>query len=243
MLSKQDIRTVLVFDTSLQGLSCGLVCFQKDSLETPGVFTVMRPMPRGQSETLIPDIQRLLGYAGCNFASLDLVVSTLGPGAFTGLRIGLSVAKAFRMTLDCPVIGLATPDILARQYCHLYPQNENRIRVVLVKKRQDFYTSLYDHTAKPLEEPGSHDIETLADGITENDVVIGDGTKRFIQAVPPLENQCEGGFDLIDPLIMAKTGVEKCEAAETAIGTALEPIYLRGADVSKSQKNYRVLSK
>jgi tRNA threonylcarbamoyladenosine biosynthesis protein TsaB len=66
------------------------------------------PMERGQAEALIPLIESVLARAGARLAELDLIAVTVGPGGFTGLRIGLAAARGFALATGVPVIGVTS---------------------------------------------------------------------------------------------------------------------------------------
>jgi tRNA threonylcarbamoyladenosine biosynthesis protein TsaB len=65
------------------------------------------------SETLMPMVDRVLKDAGITAESLDVIAVTIGPGSFTGLRIGLAAAKGLAMAADKPLIGISTLEALA----------------------------------------------------------------------------------------------------------------------------------
>ena len=64
------------------------------------------------SQELLPAIARLVQGAGLRLADLEGIVVGTGPGAFTGLRVGLAIAKTLAHELDRPVVGIATSDAL-----------------------------------------------------------------------------------------------------------------------------------
>ena len=65
-------------------------------------------MDKGHAEALLPLIERVVAQAGGGFASLDRIVVTVGPGSFTGIRVGLSAARAIGLAIERPVIGVTT---------------------------------------------------------------------------------------------------------------------------------------
>lgn len=72
-----------------------------------------REMPTGQAEALLPMIEALMTAAGLQFADLSKIAVTIGPGSFTGARIGLSAARGFRLSLGVPVVTLTSLAVMA----------------------------------------------------------------------------------------------------------------------------------
>jgi tRNA threonylcarbamoyladenosine biosynthesis protein TsaB len=73
-------------------------------------------MDRGHAEALVPMVGRVMREAGLGFEDLDRVVTTVGPGSFTGLRVGIAAARGFALAADKPVVGVSTLDALAAPY-------------------------------------------------------------------------------------------------------------------------------
>ncbi len=69
--------------------------------------------PRGQGERLLPMLADVLDEAGCRYADLAALAVTLGPGSFTGLRIGLATARALALAAGLPIIGRTAFEVVA----------------------------------------------------------------------------------------------------------------------------------
>src|SRR5262249_57142025 len=67
-----------------------------------------RGMARGHAEQLTPLVARVMNEAGLEFADLDRIAVTTGPGSFTGLRVGISAARGIALAAGKPAIGLST---------------------------------------------------------------------------------------------------------------------------------------
>ena len=65
-------------------------------------------------ETLLPHVQHVLAQAGVSPGELGLIAAGLGPGSFTGLRVGVATAKGLALALGVPIIGVCTLRVLAR---------------------------------------------------------------------------------------------------------------------------------
>lgn len=98
---------VLSIDTALKG--CAAALWRNG--ET--VARILEPMDKGQAERLAPLVAQLLADAGIGPAQLDRIAVTTGPGAFTGLRVGLAFARSFGLALERPVLGFSTLEVLA----------------------------------------------------------------------------------------------------------------------------------
>jgi tRNA threonylcarbamoyladenosine biosynthesis protein TsaB len=72
------------------------------------------PMSRGHQERLAPQVAELMAAAGADFAGLERIAVTVGPGSFTGLRVGLAFAKGLALALDRPCIGVGVLAALAQ---------------------------------------------------------------------------------------------------------------------------------
>jgi tRNA threonylcarbamoyladenosine biosynthesis protein TsaB len=111
-------------------------------------------MERGQSETLAPMIAAVMTEAGAAYANLDGVAVTIGPGAFTGVRIGLSTARALALAAGVPCIGVTTLEAMAAGV----PAGLRRGRLLLVvldAKRRDLYAQAFSMDLTPLGEPAA----------------------------------------------------------------------------------------
>jgi tRNA threonylcarbamoyladenosine biosynthesis protein TsaB len=95
---------VLAIDTALGACSaCILEAGNGEPLAQESI-----PMERGHAEALLPMIDRVASQVEGGFASLDRVAVTVGPGSYTGLRVGIAAARGIGIAADVPVIGVAT---------------------------------------------------------------------------------------------------------------------------------------
>lgn len=94
---------VLALDTALGATSVAVIDFPGGEVQASASQT----MERGHAEVLIPQVRDVMAAVPGGFASLDRIVTTVGPGSFTGLRVALSAARSFALALDIPVIGVS----------------------------------------------------------------------------------------------------------------------------------------
>lgn len=95
---------VLAIDTALEACSAALLDTERPS----NAVHESKPMTRGHAEALMPLVARLLEHAGIEAQQLDRVAVTVGPGSFTGLRVGIAAARGIALATGKPAIGLTT---------------------------------------------------------------------------------------------------------------------------------------
>jgi tRNA threonylcarbamoyladenosine biosynthesis protein TsaB len=91
------------------------------------------------SETLLPTIDRIMRECDCKAADLDALAVTVGPGSFTGLRIGMATVKGMAMAVNKPVVALSTLDTLAANVW----ASEALIGALLDARKNELYYGFY----------------------------------------------------------------------------------------------------
>ncbi len=120
---------ILGIDTA--GHACS-VCVWRDGMT---LAHAEERMERGQDARLVPLVLEVMAQAGVDFAQLDRIAVTRGPGSFTGLRIGLSTARGFALAADKPVIGISRFAVYHAQR----KANPAPYLIVLDSKRQELF--------------------------------------------------------------------------------------------------------
>lgn len=131
------------------------------------------------SQTIMPMLEHMQKLIKIELKTIDAVAVTSGPGSFTGLRIGVTAAKALAFALEVPIIGVPTLDCLARSFyftehfiCPIMDARRNQVYTALYKWKSEHLERLTDYLAIDLEdylktlELGQNKIIFLGDGIT-----------------------------------------------------------------------------
>ncbi len=95
---------------------------------------------------LVPAIKNMLEFAGIGLKEIDAYCISIGPGSFTGLRIGVSTVKAMALAGDKKVVKVPTLDVLARNIAYA----EDVICVVVDAKKEKFYAAFYEYKKEAL---------------------------------------------------------------------------------------------
>jgi tRNA threonylcarbamoyl adenosine modification protein YeaZ len=121
---------VLAIDTALEACSAAVLDLDRGGI----VASETMPMARGHAEAVMPLIARVMDQADIAFAALDRIAVTVGPGSFTGLRVGLSAARGIALASGKPAIGLTT---LAGFAAPLIAEDDQSAIVAAIDARHD----------------------------------------------------------------------------------------------------------
>ncbi len=217
---------ILALDTATDRGTLALVegetRLAESSLESAGTYL----------SRLLPGVAALFAAAGRKPADLGAIGVSLGPGNFTGLRIGLATAKALAWALACPLVPVPTMEVLAAQ-CPFQPQP---IGVLMDAKRSEVFWGLYRCPAdRPrLEaEPVRLPAAALARRLTPPLILTGPAVELVAGF---LKDRLDPGFTLAPAdrrhpraATLARLALHRLEAGLTASPQQLAPTYLRPA--------------
>lgn len=205
---------ILAFDTT--AAACSIALLDRDA-----VLAQQRlPMAQGQAEALIPLIGEIMAAANLDYSQLDRVAVTIGPGSFTGVRVGLATARALGLAAGKPVVGVSTLDVLADAVPDIERTRANAVLSAIDTKRGELYVQLYDGRGLAQDAPvalSATDLSTLVS--LERICVVGDGAPL---AMPHLKDAFISTADpLPDAVRVARRGAQ---TAPTSAGPL--PLYV-----------------
>jgi tRNA threonylcarbamoyladenosine biosynthesis protein TsaB len=103
---------ILAIDTALEACAVALLDTETNALRGHE----SQAMARGHAEALMPMVERVMKASGIPFTALDRIAVTVGPGSFTGLRVGISAARGLGLAAEKPVVGVTTLSAYAAPY-------------------------------------------------------------------------------------------------------------------------------
>lgn len=209
---KDSPKTVLCIDTSAEFCTTGIVAVPpSDGHKPPAHMTVIAqrqtPMTRGHAEHIMPHISQCLEQAQMTINHMDTVAVTVGPGAFTGIRIGLATAKGLCLPHKIPCVGVG---VSGAYYAHAGGADT---LILLETKRTDYYvTPCLGGVVQPDTTLDFDQIVTLLQD-TPTLTLMGNGTDRFVaqwhaqypHSPPPRVLPCPPALSVMDIAMNATT--------------------------------------
>jgi tRNA threonylcarbamoyladenosine biosynthesis protein TsaB len=213
---------VLAIDTALEACSAAV-------LDTEGAGIVAHeslPMVRGHAEALMPLIARVMDRAAIDFASLDRIAVTTGPGSFTGLRVGIAAARGIGLASGKPVVGLST---LAAYAAPFIAADGTLPVVVAIDARHDHvYLQVFGPAGRTIVAPRLSPLrEALRVSATGAPRLIGTAAKILAAAWPAGERRPSAVEQRRAPDI---DWVARLGAAADDTDASPKPLYLRAPD-------------
>ncbi len=174
-------------------------------------------MARGHQERLAPMAEAVMAQAGLPFSAIERIGVTVGPGSFTGLRVGVAFAKGLASGLDMPAVGIGTLEALAAEA-------EGLVFAVIDARRGQVYGQAFEN-GRALMAPDALSLETAAARLAEVSMgrpltLVGSGAPLLAAMVPQAR-------------VIAAEGADARQIARLASlrrPGPLTPLYLRAPD-------------
>jgi tRNA threonylcarbamoyladenosine biosynthesis protein TsaB len=225
---------VLAIDTATRrvGVALGTADGVLASVELGGAAA---DGPPRHAEQLAPAIEFVCEQAQIPLAAIDVIGVGIGPGMFTGLRVGVTTAKALGFALDRPLVAVPSLDLVAFPLRHA----DHRLIVPLIDaRRNEVYYALYRPVPGGVQRVSEYllaspeDVATELEAIGDDAVLCGDGAVRFRAVFDDLDRCTLAGPGHSTPdlsaLVELTVGRHAHGKAEPA--GAVTPMYLRRSD-------------
>lgn len=230
------IVRILALDCSGSACSAAII-----SILGPGEDRVdvqkLEPLRRGHAERIVPMLAECLEAAACSVSDLTAIAATVGPGAFTGIRVGLAAAQGLARASGIPAIGVRVTDAFARRV----PAMEgHRLIVALDSRRLDPFCAFFRVREEPdgglswRGDPPRPVLLTqeaitaaLGSGLETTPLIVGDAAvtiSPFLRNSEPFDSN-----PFCDPADVARVAASSIQDGSSLPPT---PLYLRAPDVS-----------
>ena len=189
---------------------------------------------RRHAETLVPAIEFVCTSIGVSLQQVSIVAVDIGPGLFTGLRVGVATAKSLATALRVPMIGLSSLDLLA----HQVRWTSRLIVPVIDAKRGEVFSALYRHVPGGVQRLTDYRVGTANDLAAElaergeEVLLVGDGALRYRQVLDGDRGIEFAGVGAAYPSATDLVELAHPRALREEFVTVgeLQPLYLRKTD-------------
>jgi len=166
---------LLAIDTALEKCSVGVAAVA----HAPVLLS--ETIGRGHAERLFGMISEAMDSAVLSFPALDRIAVTVGPGSFTGVRVGIAAARGFGLVIGCPVVGVGTLAAIGARARML--AGDVPTLAVLDARRDEIYGQLFDAAGAALTTPAVGPVGYFAALVDDGVVLAGSGAALVAASV------------------------------------------------------------
>lgn len=222
---------VLAIDTA--GAACAVALYDSDQNRI--LASVSEVIGKGHAEKLMGMIDDCLLVAGLALPDLHRIAVTIGPGSFTGIRVGLSAARGLALALGIDVVGVSTLSVLAAadRADHGAMDGQGEVLAAMDAKRDEVYAQMFDHAGVPVSAP-----QLLSVGAFEQMAM---GAARVAGSARCLLPQVQQSGLHGEESMMDRFPIEQVArlGSVAEVSDRPKPLYLRGPD-AKPQTGFAV---
>lgn len=226
--------TILAIESS--GPVCGLALVDAQTLET----IEKRELREAHihSKVLASWIKVFITQHG----QPTMLAVSKGPGSYTGLRIGTSVAKGLAFGWDIPMAGVSTLESMAREYLSFNKVKQNAlIQPMIDARRMEVFTQVFNSEGKAMSQIANIILEDLWEKPSEDWHPIGDGALK-LHALDKFERIEISNKTWLSPVAIARIGLEKIEKEEMEDIHAFEPYYHKSFRAGSPKRFFEFLA-
>jgi tRNA threonylcarbamoyladenosine biosynthesis protein TsaB len=223
------VTTVVGLDTATDDVSVAVLC----DFEVVSERIVAKPAaghPR-HSERLLVELEAAVGESG-GWEAVDLLAAGVGPGSFTGLRVGLATARAIAQSLGKGVVPVGTLDALARGIAESAPGSRRPLLGVLDARRRQVFAALFEPGGGRLWEPFVASPQELCERVAAlpaGALAAGSGALRFRRELEAAGAEVRADADSANR-VWARHVCRLAKDGTPSPPEAIQPIYLRPPD-------------
>jgi tRNA threonylcarbamoyladenosine biosynthesis protein TsaB len=232
MTRKGSGPVILAIDSA--GLACSAVVAVGDT-----ILSAERVETRhSQAEALMPMVDAAMRKVGLPPAALDLVAATVGPGSFTGIRVGLAAARGIALATDAQLVGVSSFEAVAAGLAQgLAPPECGDVQFLLIaleSRREDLYVQLFAIPWNPVGPPASMMPAALGEAVNAAVgsaplLIAGDAAQRAALVLSNCADTIIVEDSAPDAVGVLRAGLHRWRSG---VVDAPRPLYLRPPDVT-----------
>jgi len=216
---------ILAINTSTKQFGVGIV-----SEDGVVVSEYILPSMKSGSTLLVPSLELVMRHSGIDIRELTCIAVAIGPGSFTGLKVGLSVAKGMCFSLDIPVIGISSLEALAIQL----PDIKVPITTIMDSRKREYFVAQFVWDGDRLIRKGTDEylmLEEFPDRFKDKTIFIGNDYETQSCALKEVMGEevlmASSHLWHIRASGIGILAVERLKRKELDDPLLIEPIYLR----------------
>jgi tRNA threonylcarbamoyladenosine biosynthesis protein TsaB len=225
---------ILALDTALPAVSA---CVLDTSAAEPLARETIA-MERGHAEALLPLVERVVGAVEGGFGSIERVAVTVGPGSFTGIRIGLACAQAIALARKIEAVGVSTLSALAAPV--IMEPFEGVVAAAIDARHGQVYVAAYGPDGRTILSPrrvGAH--EALR--------ALGDGPLQLVGSGAPILEAQARGTGVVVHMVNSSPAPDIAFVARLGLAAApadapVRPLYLKAPDAKPLDRQGAVVA-
>lgn len=226
---------ILALDTTMQACSAALLRGGAGD-KGPEVFSRFEERERGHAEAIIPMLNEVMGEAGLDYCALTHIAVTIGPGSFTGVRVGVATARGLAVATGAEVTGISSLAVLARRVRDDHAGGDEITAIAADARRGQVYFALFDNHGEAMSDPVAATPEDAASLLPAGEpyILAGTGAELVAAAKPRREPE-----EIVPALQPDAVTLARMALGMEAATQPVVPLYLRPPD-AKAQTDHAI---
>ncbi|MDB5201864.1 MAG: universal protein YeaZ [Ferruginibacter sp.] len=188
----------------------------------------INPLQKEHASFLHPAVEELLQNHGILLKDIQAIAVTIGPGSYTGLRVGMASAKGFAYALGLPLITIGTLPAMASAAIEISQSEDSLYCPLIDARRMEVYTAVYNHKLEEVISPSAQILtaESFQEIVEKQPVYFfGSGMKKWKEIVRHNNVNFLENFNL--PKAISQLAFEKYSRKEFSHLAHTQPLYLK----------------
>lgn len=219
---------ILCVDTSTEACSVAVLCAKEKEQLIRDHFMLA---PREHTQKILPTVASVLQEAGVTLSEIDVVAYGRGPGSFTGVRIGISIAQGLAFGIDKPMVGISTLQAMAQQAYKT--ANSKDVYAAIDARMGEVYFAHYQLKNDLMVLVGEEvvikpaDLLALAPSVEQGAVLVGTGWAAYSELGEYFKGAARLAIEFPSAKYMLDQVVNCVENGATVAPESAMPVYLR----------------
>jgi len=217
---------ILALDTTLGACSASVAV---GGNAAPRLFNAFELREREHAEVIMLMIEKVMGDARLKFGDLDAIAATVGPGSFTGVRVGVAAARGLALSTGCPLIGISSLEVMAHQALEWLDNAPGMLGIAVDARRGEVYQALFSGAGETISPPDALTPDQAAAHLAETETLVlaGGGAQLVAQAAAANGRKIQTALPDLQP---DAAKLASMALTRSPVEGPIHPLYLRAPD-------------